>query len=234
MEARPNHESLGPSPSSVSSRAQVGATRAAHLHHQPANGKAKGRAMVLRRHRARRLLLRSGDDDAPTAGRVAESCHVLPWRTKHGAAEGLSRLFWGDFSARLSDRQTPITAKNPYQRGAQRAQGKPSVLAFLLASDRRAYPIIGSCRLGGMTLGFSDASNEPCCSFRPRLMVDSDPEARTVALRNFPSIPFFVAGLGFAGRKSSDVPKSQREFVSPTRLCVSTKLYMQDRRRRPL
>ena len=45
--------------------------------------------MVLRRHRARCLLLRSGDDDAPGARRIAESCYFLPGRAEHGAVEGL-------------------------------------------------------------------------------------------------------------------------------------------------
>lgn len=92
MEARPNHEGFGPSPSSFSSRAQVGTTSSPYLNLQPATGKAKGRAMVLRRYRARRLLLRAGDDHAAAARRVAKSCHFLPWRTEHGAAEGLDRL----------------------------------------------------------------------------------------------------------------------------------------------
>jgi DNA (cytosine-5)-methyltransferase 1 len=49
--------------------------------------------------------------------------------------------------------------------------------------------------VGGLTLGFSDGAGEPSCSFVPRLMVDKDPEAREVANRNMPSVPFLVADL---------------------------------------
>jgi len=45
--------------------------------------------MVLRRNRARRLLLWTGDDHAPGARRPVERCNFLPWRSNHGTAEGL-------------------------------------------------------------------------------------------------------------------------------------------------
>jgi hypothetical protein len=47
--------------------------------------------MVLRRERARRVLLRTGDDHAAGARWTAESCDVLPWRPNHGAIERLEQ-----------------------------------------------------------------------------------------------------------------------------------------------
>jgi hypothetical protein len=47
--------------------------------------------MVLRRERARRVLLWTGDDHAPGAGWAVESCDVLPWRSNHGSVEGLEQ-----------------------------------------------------------------------------------------------------------------------------------------------
>jgi hypothetical protein len=91
-QVRPHHEGIGPSPSFVSSCSQVGTTRSGLTRCQPATGEAKGWAMVLRSHRARRVLLRTGGDHAPGAGRIAESCDFLPRRSNHGAAEGLDRL----------------------------------------------------------------------------------------------------------------------------------------------
>lgn len=44
--------------------------------------------------------------------------------------------------------------------------------------------------VGGLTLGFMDASNEPLCRFMPRLLVDKDTEARDVFLRNVPTGPY--------------------------------------------
>jgi len=49
--------------------------------------------------------------------------------------------------------------------------------------------------VGGLTLGFGDSSAEPSCRFVPRLMVDKDPEAREVANRNMPKVPFLVADV---------------------------------------
>lgn len=49
--------------------------------------------------------------------------------------------------------------------------------------------------VGGLTLGFSDRSNEPRCRFVPRLLVDIDPEAHETTKRNFPRIPFLVADV---------------------------------------
>ena len=92
MQARPNHESPGPSVSSVSSRPQVGATGPVLPDPQPATGKEEGRAMVLRRNRARRVLLRTGDDHAAGARRPIEGCNFLPWRSDHGPAERLDKL----------------------------------------------------------------------------------------------------------------------------------------------
>lgn len=46
--------------------------------------------------------------------------------------------------------------------------------------------------VGGMTLGFSDTSDKPGFAFVPRLMVDVDREARDVATRNMPAVPFIV------------------------------------------
>src|ERR1019366_5862940 len=92
MQARPNYEGPGPSSDSVSSHPQVGATSSVLAHPQPATGKEKGRAMVLRRDRARRVLLRTGDDHAPGAREPLESCNFLPWRSNHGAAERLDNF----------------------------------------------------------------------------------------------------------------------------------------------
>src|SRR5260370_39646241 len=93
MRASSNHESPDPSSSLVSSRPEVGPTSAALSHPQPAAGKEKGRAMVLRRNRARCLLLWTGDDHAPGARRPPESCTLLPCRSLHGTAERLAELF---------------------------------------------------------------------------------------------------------------------------------------------
>lgn len=49
--------------------------------------------------------------------------------------------------------------------------------------------------IGGITLGFSDRSQVPGCAFVPRLLVDIDPEAREVGLRNFPKVPFLTADV---------------------------------------
>jgi DNA (cytosine-5)-methyltransferase 1 len=49
--------------------------------------------------------------------------------------------------------------------------------------------------VGGMTLGFSGFNAGPQWKFAPRLMADNDPEARQVALRNFPNVPFLLADL---------------------------------------
>jgi len=93
MQARPNHESPGPSSSLVPSRPEVGPTNSALPHPQPATRKEKGGAMVLRRNRARRVLLRTGDDHAPGARGPVESRNFLPWRSNHGTAERLDKLF---------------------------------------------------------------------------------------------------------------------------------------------
>jgi DNA (cytosine-5)-methyltransferase 1 len=49
--------------------------------------------------------------------------------------------------------------------------------------------------IGGLTLGFLDRSQEPRCQFSPRLMVDVDPEAREVAMRNFRGFPYLKADV---------------------------------------
>lgn len=49
--------------------------------------------------------------------------------------------------------------------------------------------------VGGMTLGFSGDTPDGACRFTPRLMVDKDPEAREVALRNFPRVRFHGADV---------------------------------------
>jgi DNA (cytosine-5)-methyltransferase 1 len=49
--------------------------------------------------------------------------------------------------------------------------------------------------IGGMSLGFSGLARDVRCSFKPRLMADIDPEAREVAQRNLPSVPFLVADI---------------------------------------
>lgn len=46
--------------------------------------------MVFRRDRARSLLLRAGDDRAPTRGWSGEGRDLLPGRSNHGAAKGLA------------------------------------------------------------------------------------------------------------------------------------------------
>jgi hypothetical protein len=101
---RPHHEGPSPRSSLVSTHTEDGATSPALLHFQPAIGKAKGRAMVLRCNRPRRVLLRTGDDDAPGARTAVESRNFLPWRSNHGPAEGLDSLDLGLLSGR-SDRE---------------------------------------------------------------------------------------------------------------------------------
>ena len=76
----PNHEGPSPSLSVVPARTEVGPTRTTLPHPQPANGKEKGWAMVLRRNRTRRVLLRTGNDDAAGSGTAAEGGYVLPGR----------------------------------------------------------------------------------------------------------------------------------------------------------
>jgi len=98
MQARPNHESPGPSPSLVASRPEVSTTSSALPLPQPAAGKAKGRAMVLRRNRARRVLLRTGDDHAPGGRRPVESGNFLPGRSNHGTSERLEQAIYGGTS----------------------------------------------------------------------------------------------------------------------------------------
>lgn len=49
--------------------------------------------------------------------------------------------------------------------------------------------------VGGISMGFMWAVGASRLRFRPRLMVDSDPEARETASRNFPEIPFWKADL---------------------------------------
>jgi DNA (cytosine-5)-methyltransferase 1 len=49
--------------------------------------------------------------------------------------------------------------------------------------------------IGGLTLGFKDSSTNAGCRFVPRLMVDSDPEAREVAIRNMPEVPFLLGDV---------------------------------------
>src|ERR1019366_1237164 len=49
--------------------------------------------------------------------------------------------------------------------------------------------------VGGMSFGFSGLTPDGLCRFKCRLMVDADPEAREVALRNFPETPFLVADV---------------------------------------
>ena len=93
MRASHNHEDPSPSFSLVSSCPEVGPTSAALPGPQPAAGKEKGRAMVLRRNRARRLLLWTGDDHAAGARWPVESCNLLPRRSNHGTVEGLDKLF---------------------------------------------------------------------------------------------------------------------------------------------
>src|SRR5271157_5264940 len=92
MQARPYHEGPSASSSVVASRPQVGPTNSALSHPQPkpAAGKDKGRAMVLRGQWTCRLLLRTGYDHAGAARRLVKSGNVLPWRSNHGAAEGLN------------------------------------------------------------------------------------------------------------------------------------------------
>ena|SRR5208283_4259510 len=94
MQVRPYHEGPSTSPSLVASRPQVGPTNSALSHPQskPAAGKDKGRAMVLRGQWTCRLLLRTGHDHAGAARGVVKSGDVLPWRSNHGAAEGLERF----------------------------------------------------------------------------------------------------------------------------------------------
>ncbi len=47
--------------------------------------------------------------------------------------------------------------------------------------------------VGGVTVGFRAQRND--CTFKVRLMVDKDPEAREVAIRNMPDVPYLVADV---------------------------------------
>lgn len=76
----PNHEGPSPSLSAVPARTEVGPTCTTLPHPQPANGEEKGWAMVLRRDRTRRVLLRTGNDNAAGSRKVAEGGHFLPGR----------------------------------------------------------------------------------------------------------------------------------------------------------
>lgn len=49
--------------------------------------------------------------------------------------------------------------------------------------------------VGGMTLGFCGLDAGQPWQFVPRLMADNDPEARQVAIRNFPTVPYLLADL---------------------------------------
>lgn len=46
-----------------------------------------------------------------------------------------------------------------------------------------------------MTLGFCGLDAGQPWKFVPRLMADIDPEARQVAMRNFPTVPYLLADL---------------------------------------
>lgn len=48
---------------------------------------------------------------------------------------------------------------------------------------------------GGITLGFRMADAIDGASFKPRLMVDHDPESKETANRNMPTVPFWVADM---------------------------------------
>ena len=124
MQARPNHESSAPSPSLVSSRPEVSTTSSALPLPQPAAGKAKGRAMVLRRNRARRVLLRTGDDHALGGRRPVESGNFLPGRSNPGTAERLDKLF----TVGTSLGKHPSTPSTP-----------PSVVTSELRSEETGY-----------------------------------------------------------------------------------------------
>src|ERR1700678_3550719 len=49
--------------------------------------------------------------------------------------------------------------------------------------------------VGGLTLGFCGLDAGQRWKFVPRLMADNDPEARQVAMRNFPTVPYLLADL---------------------------------------
>jgi DNA (cytosine-5)-methyltransferase 1 len=49
--------------------------------------------------------------------------------------------------------------------------------------------------VGGLTLGFCGLDAGQPWKFVPRLMADNDPEARQVAMRNFPTVPYLLADL---------------------------------------
>lgn len=49
--------------------------------------------------------------------------------------------------------------------------------------------------VGGMTVGFAGLVADDGCRFRPRLMADTDPEARDTAIRNLPRVPFLLCDL---------------------------------------
>lgn len=49
--------------------------------------------------------------------------------------------------------------------------------------------------VGGLTLGFLDTECMPAARFKARLMVDNDPEARNVTIRNLPYVPYKLADI---------------------------------------
>ncbi len=49
--------------------------------------------------------------------------------------------------------------------------------------------------VGGITLGFRERTGNHRCRFVVRLMVDHDPEARSVAVRNMPDVPYLQADV---------------------------------------
>lgn len=49
--------------------------------------------------------------------------------------------------------------------------------------------------VGGLTIGFLDTATEPRVRFQPRLLVDIDKDARHVAVRNMPEVPYTVADV---------------------------------------
>ncbi len=75
-------------------------------------------------------------------------------------------------------------------------QDVPKVSSQHVPIEPRRFNVIDLfAGVGGFTLGFCDRSREPGCAFVPRLMVDIDPEAREVAIRNFPGVPYVTADV---------------------------------------
>src|SRR5215472_10574920 len=83
------HEGFDPSPVVQSSNGTPCAAEAAAAAHNATGQALQRRALVFRRQRTRRLLLRPRHDPPARERRIAESRHLLPRRQHCGPAQGL-------------------------------------------------------------------------------------------------------------------------------------------------